>query len=62
MEMILKEQPDRRGTFNFLSQEIWKKDLYKQKAGGDAPASQIRLREINYPQFEIEAGYVKLIN
>ena len=61
MEIILKEQPDRRSTFNFLSQEIWEKDLYKQKSGGDAPASQIRLRARNYPQFEIKDEKVKLI-
>lgn len=62
MEMILKEQPGRMATFEYLSREIWKKGLYKQKAGGAAPPSQIRLRARNYPQFEIEAGKVKLIN
>jgi|GEM_PF-2057159 len=62
MEMILKELPNRTASFDFISQEIWKKGLYKQKSGGIAHSDQIKLRALNYSQFEIEAGYVKLIN
>lgn len=60
MEIILKECPNREATFQYISDEIWKRDLYHQKAGGRAPASQIRLRAKNYSQFKIINGKVKL--
>jgi hypothetical protein len=61
MEIILKELPGRSASFNYISDKIWERGLYKQKAGGAAPPSQIRLRARNYPQFEINDGKVKLI-
>jgi hypothetical protein len=61
MEIILKELPGREASFNYLSDKIWDRGLYKQKEGGSAPPSQIKLRAMNYPQFEINNEKVKLI-
>ena len=62
MEIILKELPNRTASFSFLSDKIWERGLYKQKAGGPAPPSQIRLRAMNYSQFEIIGDKVRLIH
>ncbi|MBP5680872.1 MAG: hypothetical protein J6X31_07470 [Bacteroidales bacterium] len=50
-------------TFNALADEIYRQDLYKQRAGTKAPYSQIRLRAKNYGQyFTIEEKGVKLLH
>lgn len=61
MEIVLKECRNHTATFSFLSDAIWRRDLYRQKAGGQAPASQIRLRANNYSQFDIVGGEVRLV-
>jgi len=54
MRVVLQGCTNRTATFSFLSSEIAKRGLYRQKEGGVAPASQIRLRAKNYPKlFEI---------
>jgi hypothetical protein len=61
MEIVLRDCPNRIATFNYISEQIRKGGLYKQKEGGPAPPSQIRLRAKNYGQFEIVGNKVKLI-
>jgi len=63
MKTVLEDCPGRTATFEYLSDEIHKRGLYIQKAGGKAPSSQIRLRAKKYPHmFEIiPPDRVKLI-
>lgn len=50
MMLILKEY-NRPMTGEELSNEIYRRGLYFQKSGGQAPRSQIELRAKNYPQY-----------
>lgn len=50
MVKVLKEYPDYTATFKEVSNKIYDLNLYRQKAGSKAPASQIRLRAKNYPK------------
>ena len=54
MAVILVGCADRTATFKFVSSEISRRGLYFQRAGSEAPPSQIRLRARKYPHlFEI---------
>jgi hypothetical protein len=54
MRKVLLAYPDYTATFKDVSNVIYDRDLYKQKSGSKAPASQIRLRAKNYPHmFEV---------
>lgn len=63
MKIVLKECPGKTATFEYISDEIHKRGLYNQKAGGKAPSSQIRLRARKHPHmFEvIPSNKVRLI-
>jgi len=59
MVKVLNEAPDKSMTYKDLSNEIFRRNLYRQKAGGQAPPSQIRLRARNYGHlFEIISGNI----
>jgi hypothetical protein len=59
MAIILDECPNKSATTVFLSDEISKRNLYKQKTGGIAHSVQIFLRARRYPDlFELEGNKV----
>lgn len=59
MEQVLKNCPNRTATADFISEEIWKKGLYKKNDGGRALPGQIKLRAKNYSQFKINGNLIK---
>ena len=59
MVIILEECPNKSTTSDFLSNEISKRNLYKQKTGGIAHPVQILLRARKYPElFEVVGNKV----
>jgi hypothetical protein len=54
MAIVLKDAPNFTATINFLSEEIWERELYWQKNGDKAFPEQIFLRARKYPSiFEV---------
>jgi hypothetical protein len=63
MRLVLIQCPSATASFTYLSDEIWRRGLYRQKSGGKAPISQLKLRARNYPHlFNImPEGQVQLV-
>ncbi len=63
MIQVLREAINHIMHADMLSEEIFKRELYRQKDGDIAPPSQIKLRAKNYANlFEIvDKSYIKLI-
>lgn len=54
MQMVLNDCPNKSATTDFISEEIAKRNLYRQKTGGVAHPAQIFLRARKYPHlFEL---------
>jgi serine/threonine protein kinase len=61
MCIVLQEEPNHTATPKHLSEEIYRRGLYLQKAGTQAPASQMRLRAKNYGHlFELLSDPVRI--
>jgi hypothetical protein len=50
MRTVLAEMPDHTATTSRISEEIARRDLYRQKRGGREPASQINARAFHHPE------------
>lgn len=50
MEAILREIPDKQASIEVLSEEIWRRKLWRKKP----PPKQVGLRALSYPEkFEV---------
>jgi hypothetical protein len=64
MRTVLSEQPNLTASTQFVSDEIARRGLYRQQAGGVAHSGQIRIRAIKYPKLfkMVEQDTVQLIS
>lgn len=63
MLFVLSEQPEQTASTKVISDEVARRELYRQKGGGIAHSGQIRIRAIKYPKlFEVvDRDTVRLI-